>query len=264
MRDIYTHGHHDSVLRSHRWRTAENSAGYLLPLLEREMRLLDVGCGPGSITADLASRLTGGHVTGVDASAEIIDQARGQYGDQDNLTFAQADVYGLEFADGTFDVVHAHQVLQHLSDPVRALVEMRRVLRPGGILAVRDCDYSGFTWAPSDPRLDRWMELYHQVTQRNSAEADAGRYLLGWAQRAGLSRIRISGSLWTYADPESRLWWGGLWAERVCHSSFAEQAIAYGLADEDELEQIADAWRDWMTAADGFFCIPNIEVLAST
>lgn len=263
MRDTYTHGHHDSVLRSHRWRTAENSAGYLLSHLQNEMTLLDVGCGPGNITADLASRLTKGHVIGIDASSEIVDQAKSQYESQENLTFSHGDVYRLDFDDDTFDVVHAHQVLQHLSDPVAALVEMRRVLRPSGILAVRDCDYSGFTWAPKDALLDRWLELYHQVTRKNSVEADAGRYLLGWAQSARLSDIKISGSLWTYADAQSRIWWGGLWAERVCHSTFAEQAIAYGFAGEDELELIADAWRTWMVAEDGFFSIPNIEVLAS-
>ena len=53
--DRYTHGHHESVLRSHRWRTAANSCAYLLPHLRPDMSLLDVGCGPGTITADLPS-----------------------------------------------------------------------------------------------------------------------------------------------------------------------------------------------------------------
>src|SRR5215471_20884375 len=70
--DTYLHGHHDSVLRSHRWRTAENSAGYLLPRLAPDARVLDVGCGPGTITADLAARVPGGHVTGIDAAADVL------------------------------------------------------------------------------------------------------------------------------------------------------------------------------------------------
>ncbi len=93
--------------------------------------------------------------------------------------FKAADAYALELDEQSFDVAHAHQVLQHLTDPVAALVEMRRVLRPGGIRAVRDSDYGGFVWAPFDPLLDRWMELYHQVCARNGADADAGRHLLG-------------------------------------------------------------------------------------
>jgi Methyltransferase domain len=64
----YTHGHSEPVLRSHRWRTAENSCAYLLPHLRADMTPLDVGCGPGSITADLAGRVAS--VVGVDRSTE--------------------------------------------------------------------------------------------------------------------------------------------------------------------------------------------------
>ena len=134
--DTYLHGHHDSVLRSHRWRTAENSAGYLLARLPADARVLDVGCGPGTITVDLAARVPDGQVTGIDAAGDVLALAR-QEADrrgQANVRFEVGDVYDLGFADGTFDVVHAHQVLQHLSDPVAALTEMRRVQparRPG-------------------------------------------------------------------------------------------------------------------------------------
>ena len=89
------------------------------------------------------------------------------------IEFMTADTYALGFDDESFDVVHAHQLLQHLTDPVAALVEMRRVLRPGDVLAVRDGDYGGFVWAPADPLLDRWMQLYHDVCRHNGADADA-------------------------------------------------------------------------------------------
>src|SRR5436190_6023772 len=115
--EIYTHGHHESVLRSHTWRTAENSAVYLLPELRPGQRLLDVGCGPGTITVDLARRVAPGEVVGIDAAPEVIEQTPAA----DGVTFAVGDVYALDSADGSFDVVHAHQVLQHLTDPVRAL-----------------------------------------------------------------------------------------------------------------------------------------------
>jgi len=264
MGDTYTHGHHESVLRSHSWRTAENSAAYLLGALESGQRLLDVGCGPGTITIDLASHVAPGSVVGIDATGEVIaaaEQTRRTAG-TGNVTFATGDVYALGFADASFDVVHAHQVLQHLRDPVAALGEMRRVLRPAGVLAARDSDYAAFAWAPADPRLSRWLELYHQVTAQNGAEADAGRRLLGWAQAAGFSDARASSSTWTFADPESRTWWGGLWADRVQLSSFADQAVAYGLADAHELGEIAAAWRQWALQPDGFFAVLHGEVLA--
>ena len=198
--DIYLHGHHDSVLRSHRWRTAENSAGYLLARLRPDARVLDVGCGPGTITADLAARVPDGQVTGIDAAADVLALARqeAERRGQGNVRFEAGDVYHLGYGDGTFDVVHAHQVLQHLSDPVAALAEMRRVCRPGGLVAVRDSDYGGFFWFPDDPGLTEWQALYRNVARALGGEPDAGRRLLSWARQAGFAAIEASGSAWCY------------------------------------------------------------------
>ena len=264
MGDTYTHGHHESVLRSHRWRTAENSAGYLLPFLSPGLRLLDVGCGPGTITLDLARRVAPGRTVGVDREPGVIAEAQRALDSRPiaGVEFRTADAYALEFDNDSFDVVHAHQLLQHLTDPVAALVEMRRVLRPDGVLAVRDGDYGGFVWAPADPLLDRWMELYHDVCRRNGADADAGRSLLGWAKTAGFTDIHPSSSTWTFADPDSRRWWGELWADRVLSSSLAEQAIRYGLSNRDELKAIAKAWRHWLEQDDAFFVVVHAELTA--
>jgi ubiquinone/menaquinone biosynthesis C-methylase UbiE len=267
MKDTYTHGHHESVLRSHTWRTAENSAGYLLPALRPGQSLLDVGCGPGTITADLARRVAPGPVVGLDRSADVVAEARHLLeadgsDTPDNLSFAPGDVYSLEFEDGSFDVVHAHQVLQHLSDPVAALREVHRVLAPGGTLAVRDSDYGAFVWAPADTALDRWLELYHQVTARNGADADAGRHLPRWVAEAGFSDRRVSSSTWTMATPDDRRWWGGLWADRVRWSAFGEQAESYGLSDRAELEAIAEAFQRWAEAPEAVFVVVHVEVLA--
>lgn len=265
-RDIYTHGHHESVLRSHRWRTAENSAAYLLGALEPGQSLLDVGCGPGTVTLDLAKRLAPGEVVGIDMSATVIESARaaGKDADAANVTFDVADAYALPYADDSFDVVHAHQVLQHLSDPVAVLREMRRVAKPGGFVAVRDADYAGMTWFPSSPGLDEWLALYHEVTQANGAEADAGRRLLSWVREAGFDPAGIvpSAGVWCYATPEDRAWWAGLWADRSVASNFAAQAIDHGLADEVGLELLADAWREWGQQPDGWFSVLHGEVLA--
>jgi ubiquinone/menaquinone biosynthesis C-methylase UbiE len=264
MGEVYTHGHHEAVLRSHTWRTAENSAGYLLDHLRPGLDLLDVGCGPGTITLDLAGRVAPGAVVGIDASAEVIEKAAALAVEQGatGCIFETGDVYDLRFDDAAFDVVHAHQVLQHLVDPVAALVELRRVLRPDGWLAVRDSDYAAFAWAPLDPALDRWLELYHQVTRHNRAEPDAGRFLLGWVQRAGYRDIVATSSTWTFAEPERRAWWGSLWADRVEQSAFAEQAVEYGYADRAELAAIAQAWRAWAERPDGWFAVLHGEILA--
>jgi ubiquinone/menaquinone biosynthesis C-methylase UbiE len=260
----YTHGHHESVLRSHTWRTAENSAGYLLPHLHSGLSLLDVGCGPGTITVDLARIVAPGPVTGLDASEEVVTQARalGAASDVTNLRFEVGDLFALKYDDATFDVVHAHQVLQHLVDPVAALVELRRVLRPEGVLAARDSDYGAFAWAPADPVLERWIEIYRAVTARNGHDARIGPALLGLAHSAGFSDVTVTSTSWTFADPESRQWWGSLWADRVQYSRFAEQAVAYGLSDIEELESIAQSFVNWAASPDGVFIVPHTEILA--
>jgi SAM-dependent methyltransferase len=260
----YTHGHHDSVLRSHRWRTAENSAAYLLGVLRPGMSLLDVGCGPGTITVDLARRVSPGRVVGLDASPGVLDEARNRTGDGEApVEWEAGDVYALPFAQGTFDVVHAHQVLQHLADPVAAMVEMGRVCASGGVIAARDGDYGAMAWFPKDPALERWRELYIEVARANGGEPEAGRRLLSWARRAEFAAVKATGSLWCYATQEERSWWGGLWAERVVDSPLAEHALELGMATPAELTELADAWLRWSEDPDGWFVAPHGEVLCA-
>ena len=246
------------------WRTAQNSAAFVLPHLHPGDALLDVGCGPGTISIDLARIIAPGNVVGIDRANDVIERARAaaKSSGVKNIEFHTDDVYGLSFEDDRFDVVYAHQVLQHLTNPVAALIEMRRVLRPGGLLAVRDADYSAFSWSPSDPRLDRWLELYHEITVRNGADADAGQHLASWVSDAGFSSVESSCSTWTFDEPDERSWWGGLWADRIVQSEFANQGVEYGFTTLQELSSLSSAFRAWSDCDDGRFKVEHVEVLA--
>jgi SAM-dependent methyltransferase len=265
MTDVtYTHGHHDSVLRSHRWRTAANSAGYLLGRLRPGLSLLDVGCGPGTITGDLAVRLAPGQVVGIDASEEVIAEARALAASgPPSLSFEVGSLFDLRFDDGTFDIVHAHQVLQHVGDPLAALTEMRRVCRPGGTVAVRDGDYPAMRYFPEDPDLARAFAAYGALTRINGANWDAGRRLLRWAHQVGFESVVASASTWCFATPEDRAWWGDLWADRFTRSSLAEQLLGHGIAGEEDLASFAGAWRRWAASPDGWFAVLHGEVLCT-
>ena len=249
-RATYTHGHHESVLRSHRWRTVENSAAYLLPHLRPDMTLLDVGCGPGTITADLATRVAS--ITGIDQSASVIADAQAAFPD---VAFRVGDLFE---ETGHWDVVHAHQVLQHLADPVGAL---RKLGELGDLVAARDSDYTWFQWSPDSAALDRWLEVYLAVTRRNGAEARAGRFLLQWAHAAGFADVTYTCTSWTFATPEDRAWWCGLWADRCLDSSFAKQAVDDGISTTDELASLASAWRAWAEDDDAVFVVPSGEII---
>ncbi|MFH8973476.1 class I SAM-dependent methyltransferase [Streptomyces sp. NPDC017890] len=260
---VYTHGHHESVLRSHTWRTAANSAAYLLGSLKPHMRVLDIGCGPGTITADLAELVPDGHVTGVDRAPEIVERARATAAERGlaNTDFAVADVHALDYPDDTFCVVHAHQVLQHVGDPVRALREMRRVTRPNGIIAVRDSDYGAMTWYPASPGMDDWLDLYHRVARANGGEPDAGRRLKAWALEAGFTDVTATSATWTFATGQEREWWSGLWADRTVASAFAGLATEGGHATTEQLRAVAAAWREWGERPESWFSVLHGEIL---
>ncbi|MEM7433648.1 MAG: methyltransferase domain-containing protein [Myxococcota bacterium] len=260
--DTYTHGHHRSVVAHHGSRTAEDSAAFLLPHLKPGMHLLDVGCGPGSITAGLARRVGPGRVVGIDVADSILETARAAVADLLHVEIRPGSVYDLGFENASFDVVFAHQVLQHLTDPVKALREMARVAAPGGLVAVRDVDYATFAWHPPHPKLTRWLELYHEVTSHNDAQADAGRYLLSWSLEAGLEDVTVSTSSWSYGDAAGRAFWGDGWVERSTKSAFARQALEYGLSESVELQEISDAWAWWRDQPDGYLAMMHTEVLA--
>jgi ubiquinone/menaquinone biosynthesis C-methylase UbiE len=262
--DTYTHGHHQSVLRSHQWRNIANSASFMVTRLRPESQILDVGCGPGTISAELSLITTVGGVIGIDLSPEVLRIAREAHPRQSypRLDFEQGDLYRLRFPDSSFDVVYAHQVLQHLSQPIDAIQEMRRVLRPGGIIALRDADYGAFAWSPPMPEFDSWMSMYQEVTRRNGANANGGRFLKGWVQSAGFNLIEVSGSVWSFSTPEDRNWWGTSWAERVLESDFARQAVEYGIADQNILENISQAFRRWSEGETSVFFVPNFEIIA--
>ncbi|MEO8604932.1 MAG: methyltransferase domain-containing protein [bacterium] len=259
----YTHGHHASVVGQHRKRTAAEAARFLLPHLRPGMRLLDVGCGPGSITVGLAEAVAPGEVLGIDLAADVLDIGRELAAEKHltNVRFERADLLEIAEHDGGFDVVFAHQVLQHVPDPAAALAAMRRLLKDGGVVAVRDGDYGTCTWNPPDARLARWLEIYHAVAARNGGEADAGRYLNGWLHAAGFREVQLSGTTWTFPGYDSVETWTSSWAERTTSSNLAVKAVEYRIAERAELEEIAAGFREWARNPAAFFSIGHVEAL---
>ncbi|KAF2673704.1 methyltransferase-UbiE family protein [Microthyrium microscopicum] len=260
----YAHGHHPSVLRSHKWRTVENSAAYLVPHLTPTTTILDVGCGPGNITIDLASRVPSGHVIGLDRADIVIADATSLAKESGvaNVEFHTGDVYALDFPDGTFDVVHAHQVLQHLGDPVRALKEMRRVTKKGGIVAVRDM--TDFLHWPEKPELVEFRELFWGISTRLGTHPGAGKMFRKFAREAGFeqSDVTVTSSNWTYADQEGLDFWAGMWADRVLQSEFHDNCVSMGMAKEEDMQRISRAWKDFQTTQDAWYVVTNGELIA--
>ncbi|KAI1173696.1 ubiE/COQ5 methyltransferase [Nemania sp. FL0916] len=264
---VYTHGHHASVVNSHARRTAANSAAFLLPHIKPHYRILDVGCGPGSITIDLAQLVPQGSVVGIDAVEAVLAQARDLarargIEEGGNLTFQQHDANELPFSDGEFDVVFCHQVLHHVHSPVSILKEMRRVARKGGFVAAREVDYGAVAWYPELPGVQAWEDVHMQIFKANGAQPRAGRYVKAWAKEAGFDAgdITFSWDSWNYEGAQA-VTWAESWAERSLRSSYATTALAKGFATQEELEDVSDTWREWGDYEGAFIVIPNGEIL---
>ena len=260
----YTHGHAPATLRQHAQRTADEAAAFLLPHLRPGMRLLDVGCGPGSITRGLAERLAPGQVVGIDLSRDALDGARREAAARGltNLRFEEASVYEMPFADGSFDVVYAHQVLQHLRERPSAVREMLRVVRPGGLVAVRDVDWGTAAYWPRDRWIDRFIEVHHQAWYRNGGEPQMGRQLRALFNAAGVDDLEISAAVWCYATPDETSAWGEAYADRLLTSPMGERPVEYGFATRAEVESMAAAFRAWGTHPDATWMFIHIAALA--
>ncbi|KAF2007414.1 methyltransferase UbiE [Amniculicola lignicola CBS 123094] len=266
MSGPYLHGHHASVLRSHSWRTVENSAPHLIPYLTASIRILDVGCGPGTITTDLASRVPQGFVLGIDPSASVIEKAKKHAEEKGvtNVRFEVGDIFkmGGEGED-KWDVVHAHQVLQHLQDPLGAMKQMIKLTKPGGIIAVRDVDYSLMDWYPNIEGLQEWQDLYIAVAQGLNADPNIGKRLHAVAMEAGVPRkdIETSTANWTFSTVEELEWWCELWADRIVQSDFKDKAVEGGHAKIDDLERLSKAFRTLEKREDGWFVVVHGQII---
>jgi SAM-dependent methyltransferase len=268
-RATYMPGHSASQVRHHEWRTAENSAAYLIPVLEEMTKnhsptasapypkLLDVGCGSGTITAAFAKYIPHGHITATDISGEILERAA-RYVKQKRLPstlieFQEASVYELPFADASFDVVHASMVLSHLDRPVQAYKEMLRVLRPHGVMANRESDLRMVSIYPSTPGLEKFQEVLLATMSASGGQVAAGPRLLSWALQAGARREQITAGFgtWSYTTPEEKAMWGGSMAERIREGGMRKKAMEMGLCTAGDLESMAKAWEDWAKAEDG-------------
>ena len=261
--EVYQHGHHASVVGNHAKRTADKDAAFFLPLLRPGMRLLDVGCGPGSITAGLAKRVAPAETIGIDASSSVIETARSlRDPEMEYLTFEVGSIYQPRFAPESFDAAFAHQVLQHLARPVDALAQMRALLKPGGVIGVREVDWGSATFYPENDGMRRFLRMYYELAHRNGGEPNAGRHMRRWFHEAGFADLRITTSTTSYTDSAATREWANTYAERTLHSNLADKALEYRIATRSDLESMATAWRAWGDDPDALYCFAHTEVVA--
>jgi SAM-dependent methyltransferase len=244
-------------------RTAERVAGFLLPHLRAGMRLLDCGCGPGSISVGLAQVVAPGEVVGIDIEAGQVEAARARAHEHgvSNARFETGNVLALAFENRSFEAVFVNTVLCHLRDPLAALREIGRVLKPGGLLGMRDADLRARLVAPEEPELRRLPELVEDLMRRNGGDPHIGSRLPTLAREAGFVTVAVSASFDCSGTREANRAFADRTAD-LLHESFGQQLIAGGLADSTAIEKIAAAYRTLAEHPDRFGALSFIEVVA--
>lgn len=262
-RETYMHGHHPVVVDEHARRSAKRNAAHLLPHLTSGMSLIDIGCGPGSITAGLAKAIGPGQAVGVDTSETALGRARANADDAEikNLEYQIADAYDLPFSDGSFEAAHIHQVLQHLSKPKCALQEAVRVLAPGGVIGITEVDWGTAVFWPRTSATDRFLEIYNEVAIRNGGDPNIGRRLRSMLEPLGLERMEIGALAWSFGDADTTAQWGDLWWSRIQESNIATVATETGISTSEELAEVGADLHEWGQAPDAFFSMTHGQAL---
>ena len=261
-RERYSGGYDRRVITGLSRRTVSTEGAFFLPYLRAGMDVLDCGCGPGTMTVEIAEIVTSGIVVGVDleSSQLAIGQERARELDVRNVCFQQASIYQLPFPDASFDAVYAHAVLYHLRHPGAALQEVHRVLRPGGIVAVRDSDTRGDLCAPPDPLLDRVWALAETVIRSQGGNPEFGRTQRAALHEAGFVDLVASASYDAYGETEAIQGYAAFWAAFLT-IQHAELIVAEGWATREELDTLAAALTQWGIHPDAFAARARCEVV---
>ena len=202
MTETYTLGYSDAALGFVSRRTLESHGAFFIPFLRPGIRVLDCGCGPGSITLGIAARLGEGSVVGVDMDESQVRLATTNAAARAaaNVTFRTGSAYALPFADGTFDAVFSHALLEHLSRPDAALREFLRVLQPGGVAGVCAPDWGGFLCSPPTDALCAALRAHNEIQNRHGGDTLVGRKLLGLMLEVGYIDVKAQARYQNYEE----------------------------------------------------------------
>ncbi|MEH2242590.1 methyltransferase domain-containing protein [Nostoc sp.] len=260
MPERYTPGYSSNATNFMAKRNLDTHGAFFKPYLRPGMKLLDCGCGPGSIALGLAKAIAPGTLTGIDREVSQIRIATESAFTQavSNANFLEGNIYALPLRDNSFDAIFSHALFEHLQEPVQALLELWRVLKPGGIIGLRSPDWGGFLIAPTTPELDKSLSYYKWLQQQNNGNPYVGRELRALLRETGFTNIKASASYQCY-EPLSAI--AEYLALRIEASENIDQAVEKGWTYEQSLTAMSRALREWSQHPDGFFAQAWCEVV---
>ena len=238
-------------------RTADVHGAFFLSHLRPGMRVLDCGCGPGTISVGLAQAASPGQVIGVDLEESQLELARANAANLGiaNASFECCDVYELPYEENKFDAVFSHAMLEHLRDPLAVLTEMRRVLKPGGLVGIRCIDLAATLISPADATLTKAFDIWLKYRQHCGGDPFMGRRLRALLREAGFAQTVGSASSENWGTPELVQAIMSALMDEFTGPKIFETAIQLGWADEAQMKGAASALEAWGDHADAFMAI---------
>lgn len=258
----YSAGYGDELVGLFKGRTVSKEASFFVPYLNPGMTLLDCGSGPGTISVGLAKVIAPGRVIGIDMEISQVEaaQAHALECGVSNVQFEPANVYELPFSDASFDAAFVHCVLQHLKNPLNALREIYRILKPGGIIGVRDDDRGALLIAPPCPQMEKLIALLGKHMEYCGGNPYVGRHHRKLLRQAGFIRTKASASCGYHGTLEETRKCVSLGAH-LAGTTMAETAIRMDWVSPDELKELIAASIEWGENPDAFESIIMCEAV---
>lgn len=245
----YTPGHTLNAVEFMAQRSAGTHAAFALPFFLPGMRILDCGCGPGTITCGIGAKILPGEVVGIDMNGDQLELARHRAAKLNlRARFEEASVYELPFLPATFDGVFSHALFEHLARPQEALRELYRVLKPGGFIALRSPDWGGFVLQPWDEAMAETMQVYQAMQRGNGGDVYAGRKLPTQLREAGFQYVTPSASYEIYPSTPVIAEYLAQQLDLNDQAVHAERLRTWGAQPEATFAQAwfeAVAWKSW-------------------
>lgn len=262
-RERYTMGYGPAATAIMAVRTAQSHAAFFLQHLKPGMSLLDCGCGPGTITLGFAEIVAPGQVVGTEIEVSQVALARENAARHkvSNARFEVADIYELPFEDASFDAVFISAVMGNLREPVRGLREAYRVLKPGGVIGIKEFDHGGDLLYPSEPALEKYGELYCRLRRENGHDPESGRKIGTFLLDAGFSDLTMSACYEVFVAPSALRAFAEV-SVGLLSDSWGDAFKSHGWATSETIREMSDAWRRFAELPGAIFAATWCEAVA--
>ncbi|MFW2374510.1 MAG: class I SAM-dependent methyltransferase [Gammaproteobacteria bacterium] len=261
----YALGYENEIVSKLNLRSVAREGAFILPYVKPEARMLDAGCGPGSLTLGFAPHIAPGRISGIDIDTDQITLAREAAVNQgmDNVDFHHASVYELPFEDDTFDIVFGHTLFMHLSQPEAALKEIHRVCKKGAIVGIRDGlgSIDRLLTGPINPQISDLYQLLKKITALSGGDPDVGIKLKGLLHHCGFNDIRIKPFSEVY-DTAADMEMLKQWHQSLLQGSLGQLAVKHNLLSNSEREQLIEQMNEWPNNPEAISVITWIEHIA--